>query len=267
MPEAPFNLLATEWDKVIDLIWTAPSSQRKISKYNIYIWESSYDLKLATESVSTSTRITNLENGKKYYMTVSAIDEENIEWPQSGAISSTPNIEIIEPVHPVAPPVVPKSKPLRAIAWDSLVTLSWDEGPRASQYESMFWVAPHQYEVEIKTKNNALSYVVEDLINDVPYFFTVQAIDENWFAISEQYSYVKSTPNWYWFKIIPSNKYMPQYIVPKTDNIKWQTWPETVLFILISLIVTIGVFIIKKWWNNREIINVINTQSVRKLQF
>ncbi len=274
-PDKIANVLATSGDKQIDLTWIAPNSQKEIDHYNVYVGESQYDLKIKAQVKVTNVIITNLTNDKEYFISVSAVDIDKAEGDKSNVINSKPKLfdtnctgDSYSPTgtspcfvcpapyqvnsnntvcaHAVAP--TGKEK-LRAISGDSKVTLTWEPYEEAVKYKVLFGIKSKKYEVELETEDNVTSYVVNDLMNKIPYYFTVVAIDERGIEISEKYNEVVEIPKGFGFKVVPSKKEIPTTILKdfsKESKIKGSTGPESITFIAVSFLIASVFFFLRK---------------------
>ncbi len=86
---------------------------------------------------------------------------------------------------------------IQAIPFDSSVSLSWPQFPgvQAYYYRISMGFAPMQYNDSIVTADNRTSATVYDLINNVPYYFSVAALDVNGQQISPLSQEVLAMPS------------------------------------------------------------------------
>ncbi|MBT4936853.1 hypothetical protein HON22_02955 [Candidatus Peregrinibacteria bacterium] len=253
-PGKPQNLLATAGDTKVDLSWKAPVSEKNIDHYNIYVGQNASTLVPFMQSRSVSALLQNLENSTEYALAVTAIDIAGEEGEKSDVIRVKPAKPVFvpvkeDPVEEVVHSVAPKKNPLRSISGDKKVTLSWEAFPEAEKYEIIFGIRSKQYEIKQRTSDNITSYVVNDLLNDLPYYFTVRALDENGFTISENYPEIRSIPNGSGFSIIPSKKVIPENIIhdfSKEEKVRGNTGPETMVLMLIAFVIAVIAYISKR---------------------
>lgn len=260
-PGIPENFTVTAHDSQVTLQWTAPISEIPATAYQVYWGTSQYDLKLLGKTSNTQALITKLTNGKEYFFNISAVSIDGAEGDKSNIITVIPVAQTVattptETVHPAA-----ANQPLRAIPGDSKVTLSWNAFDKAQFYKISFGIKSHQYEAFITTKDESTSYVVNDLLNNLPYYFTVTALDKNGFEISSDYSEIKAIPNGFGFNVIPS-KAIPQPMVD-TKKVKAldQTGPETWIFLALAGLCAGGLFL-----STKKKVHVSSASSVRYVQ-
>ena len=258
-PDPPHTLIATPGDMKIDLSWKEPQSEKKIDHYVIYMGQTKNDLQEFRQSKSLSILLPNLENNTEYFFAVTAIDTEGEESEKSLVIQSTPvkPIQKIEP-KPIEPvqeiketlhAVAAKKTPLRSIAGDKKITLSWDPFPTAQKYKIMFGIRSHQYENSQITQDNISSYVIKDLLNNLPYYVSIIALDSNGFPISENYPEIRAIPKGTGISIVPAKKSIPKNILydfSETKQVRGNTGPETSILIFLILSVSLIMYSYKK---------------------
>ena len=279
-PDPPTNLLATAGEEKIDLTWQAPFSEHKIVSYNIYLGKNQYNLNITSQSKTLNAVLTNLENDQKYFMAVSAVDEKGEEGEKSDLIQAIPkkfekkclnntysatgkepciicpppyqiennNTEcnLPEELHAAAekkeekPTTIPKKEMIRALPANAKVTLVWEPYEKAIFYKILFGIKSKKYEANLYTTNNESSYVIKDLLNNVPYYFTVVAVDENKTEISKRYPEISATPTGNTMLLIKpkktfNNKYfLKDFSTEKT--IKGNTGPQAILYLSLSCV-------------------------------
>ena len=238
IPGIPQNIQARAGDSVINLTWAAPTSDIEVKEYNVYLGQGANSLQKVKSVETLSTDLINLSNDATYFVAVSAVSTADIEGELSASIEASP-----ESLHSS----MPARQPLRAIPGDSKVTLSWDAFDEAEKYKVSFGIQPGQYEARLTTADNATSFVVDDLMNGLDYYFTVTALDATGFPLSENYPEVQATPNGFGFKIIPSKKEIPRPTI-EVEKVKemTQTGPETWIFLAVSLIAALALYISNK---------------------
>ena len=278
-PDPPIDVLATPGDSLVDITWKAGESERLIDHYNIYLGETKDDLILHSQSKEIHKTLDGLENNKEYYLQISTVDKEKEESERSEITTFKPHAEpIIEPIdtHPVASKMA-----LRAIPGDKKVTLSWDSYMRADFYKISFGIRSKQYESEILTEDSNTSFVLKDLINNLPYYFTVSALDEEGNQISENYKEVRVTPEGFGFQVVQAVKDISADIISQAtptyrNNTIYSkrlnnTGPETWIFLAIPLILT-SLFLFLKGRNTNKPVYVEPLEQrprrvSRKMQF
>lgn len=236
LPGTPENVELRGGDGLINVSWDEPTTGAEVKKYTVYIGYEKNELYPIKTTNKTSTDIVGLQNGTDYFIAVAAISEDGTEGSKSDAEKGTP-----ESLHGTA-----SKSPLRAMAGDSKVTLSWDAFSGAENYKILFGIKSNVYEGSILSTGNATSYVVTDLMNGFPYYFTVIALDANNLPLSERYPEAKATPTGFGFKIIAGKKVpLPSIQTDKVEKLE-QTGPETWIFLAFSLAVAGTFFFFKK---------------------
>jgi len=191
------------WDAIMD--YTNP-----ISKYRIYYGETETTLTKIAETKGSIVNwyIPNLENGKKYYFVVTAVDNQNNESAEKSLIVNA----------------IPTKKEsmVNAIASDTKVTLSWKNfGQNPSKYKIQYGVQSGQYTESVIISDSRTTWYIPDLINGVTYYFKVIALDPvgNEQTGSDE---VSATPFGSGFKLVASSK-KQNYVLPQTHKPEAET--------------------------------------------
>lgn len=160
--DGPTNVGAVAADGSISLSWTATKGA---SSYNIYEGTSP-DAEDATPaltgSTGTSATLTGLQNGKTYYLVVSAVNEGG-SGPMSAEVAA----------QPIAPPTGVSARP-----GDTSVTLSWSAASGSASY-SVYQGDHAAGEAigPIATGVTATSLTITGLTNGKTYYFQVASVN------------------------------------------------------------------------------------------
>jgi hypothetical protein len=175
---------------------------------------------------------------------ISDEDETMIEEPEDPA----------DPLNPTAPGQLPPASlynnPVQGNSVSNTVTLNWQPFPGvpASYYKIYFGLSSGQYDDYVITPDNRTTFPVRDLINGIPYYFAVAALDSQGNEISPLSAELTMIPSGTGFHAASQPQstgsghsfYQPGSAVnndllarvPAAD----ETGPEAVWLILISLI-------------------------------
>ncbi len=169
LPSKVTGLRAQTDDKKIHLSWDALTDHSATTtKYRIYYGEADNYTALTriaeTNGAVTKWFIPNLENNKKYYFAITAIDNKGNESNEKSLIvNGTPKA---------------KESLVRAVASDTKVTLSWQNfGQNPARYRINYGINQNQYTESVLTQSNLTTWYIPDLINNVTYHFQVIPID------------------------------------------------------------------------------------------
>ncbi len=165
VPDSPFAVTATGFDRQASVSWSAPRSDGGIAIQNYLIISSPDNLTISVSGNATTTSIAGLTNGTSYSFTVEAV---NSIGSSKKSIATTP-IEIL------GPPSEPTS--VTAKAGDSTATLTWEApsdsgGRRISGYRIM--MTPGKGRIETSDEE----YTFSGLVNGQTYRFDISAINE-----------------------------------------------------------------------------------------
>jgi len=257
-PPTVLNLEGVAGDSNVSVTWDAVTGHPVlISRYRVY-YGTAYDQlnKMMETSTDASSLIVDaLENGKQYFFAVTAIDTKGLESDsKSTEIAVTPMAPTEEPVSVTIDNNVDTtnggssafySATLQGAATANAVTLNWAPFPgiQPSFYKILFGFQSGHYSDYLITGAGTNSAVVRDLINGVPYYFAVVALDINGQEISSLSSELMIVPQGAAFHSASpelggieqsplSNSQFGQ--VPKTEA----TGPESVWLVLISVVVS-----------------------------
>ncbi len=273
-------------DTVIQLTWNpVEDHERPIQRYRIYYGTSFDKLDQTVDTIDSAAtwELRDLINDTQYFIAVKAVDTQGLESEEfSVTIAVTPvtadlcldvdcgdygvcgeegvcqcldgfsgeNCEIA--------PVAPIDGQIQATPYDGAVTLIWKPffGVRAYYYKVFMGFVPGQYSDYVFTSDNRTTVTVPDLINNMPYYFAVAALDVNGAQVSQLSGEVQATPTGIGFRPAapspvpfdagytqyPAAGYQPDNFdqgvyrdqlakVPQTD----ETGPEVIWVILASL--------------------------------
>ncbi len=227
-PPTVEGLEGTPGDGIIDLTWNpVESDERTIQKYRIAYGTSMDQLDQQVDTLDDSAhwQLRGLTNDIQYFVAVTAVDSKDLESEaRSTVIAATPfaadlcaavdcgehgacnegqctcdqgwsgltcNVQS-DTVFPSAPVTQ-----ITATPYDSGATLYWPAftGVQAYYYKIFLGFAPGQYTDAVITPNNQTSFAVKDLINNVPYYFAVAALDINGNQISPLSQEVAAIPS------------------------------------------------------------------------
>ena len=217
------GLEGTVGDSVVRLEWTSlESHERPVQHYRLYYGTHMDEMTqtMDTQDDTTAWELRGLNNETQYFIAVTAVDSQGLESEEkSVTIAVTPiapdlceniqcgdygvcgegvcecsegwsgltcNIEP-EPEEPAQDPIVdPSISQLQVLPLDGAASLSWPlfPGVQAYNYRVFMGFASRQYNDSIITSDNRPSLQVFDLINNVPYYFAVAALDINGQQIS-----------------------------------------------------------------------------------
>lgn len=165
---------------------------------------------LQTQGNATSLKIAGLLNGTQYFFAVKAIDSKGVQskdasvtiavTPVIGGEATLPDLSALQPSAPenggAMPPATLYNNPLMGVASSNTITLSWQAflGVPASRYKVYFGLNPGQYDDYLVTPDDRSNFAVRDLINGVPYYFAVVAINASGNEISPLSSELQMTP-------------------------------------------------------------------------
>ena len=216
------GLEGTAGDTLVDLTWMpVEDHERPIKNYEISYGTQmdKMDQKIDTQDNSAKWQLRGLTNYTQYFISIKAIDTQglmsddasvtiavtpvkpdlcvNVDCGSNGTCSEgacvcntgwsglTCNVQ--EQVNTV----------LSALPYDSSAVISWPpfQGVQAYHYKIFLGFAPGQYSDYVITPDNQTTYTVKDLINNVPYYFAVAALDFNGAQISQMSQEVQATPS------------------------------------------------------------------------
>ena len=217
-------------DAAVNLTWNpVEDHERPVQNYRVYygLTFDALDLTVDTEGDALTWELRGLANDSQYFVAVKAIDTQGLESEEmSVVIAVTPILpdpcaevecgengqctdgecvcdegyegnqcEITSEPGPITP--VPGGTMVQAIPMDSAVMLTWPAfaGVRGYYYKIFMGFAPGQYNDYVITPDNRTSTTVLDLINNVPYYFAVAALDINGNPISAMSQEVIAMPS------------------------------------------------------------------------
>ena len=251
------------------------------------------DKKVDTKDSTVKYDLTGLTNKTQYFVAVKAVDSKDLESKTSSTtIAATPvapdlcanvscgsngtcgsstgqctcntgwsgtTCNVADPIisTPVvtATPVVTTTNQLQATSYNSSVILSWQpfSNVQAYYYKVFIGFTPGKYSDYYLTENNTTSAKIQDLMNNINYYFAVVALDITGKQISMLSNEATAIPTGSGFKLAaPTQNLYTQptttYDLSATTNtaitqyqttqkaVKTKTGPETIWVILISII-------------------------------
>ena len=238
-PEKMQEINVTPWANKVKIQWSAPNSQSKIINYRIYLWLNSGEMEYFWKSSVNDITIENLLAEKKYYISISATDDQWLESEKSDPIE----VQTLEKTHDSPIWVITDDK-LSAIVGDSRVTLRWKAlWNQVSNYKIMYWIDKTNLEEIINTNSDNTIYYIDDLINKVPYYFQIVWTDSLWQEVTRRSNMILTIPNWpgivraWWY--IDRSQYETKLI--EIISHKWsalKTWSEIWFILALCLIVS-----------------------------
>lgn len=208
---APLGVQALPGNGTVSITWL-PLGKTDISGYKVYsgtndlITDTVVAQVAGTESMAF---ISGLQNGQIYYFAVSAIGTGGSEGTKSQIVSAQP----FDPSTPLMSPspfisATPGLKRIIAVPSDGSVELQW-ESPTApaAYFDVRFGISPGVYSERFAVSGFLLSTTVSDLINALPYYFTIVPLNANGIPTGEQYVEVQMAPGY--SGVHPAPQYPP----------------------------------------------------------
>lgn len=214
-PPQVLNLDGVAGDGSVTLSWDPITTHNSaISTYHIYYGTDMNALNKVVKTTKTPVKLTGLSNGTQYFFAVTAVDAKGVESEQKSQLvaitpqSSMPvsvggnedqNLNLFDvdvtgfepqaeaPVvtqEPTVPQASLYNNPLMGTPADTMMTLSWEAFPgvSAAAYKVYFGLKSGEYDdYQVVSQTTA---TVKDLINNVPYYFAVVAVDADGKEIS-----------------------------------------------------------------------------------
>ncbi len=274
LPSTVQNPEGIAGDSEVLLTWNTVSDHvTGISSYKVSYGTShdNLDQTAQTESSATSLKITGLQNDTQYFFAVKAVDSKAFESLEASVVIAVTPVGVQEVVvddglQPSAPetgltmpPASLYNNPLMGAASSNTVSLTWQAFPgiNAARYKVYFGLNPGQYDDYVATNDNRTSFAVNDLINNVPYYFAVVAMNFAGNEISPLSAEFQMTPKGGVFKSLPSDQVVssrPTYVSPLSNMQLAQvpgqedTGPATTWMVVIALTFAAGI----SYFNNRR---------------
>lgn len=266
------------------LTWDAVSGHTTgIASYKVSYGTSheNLDQTAQTDGSATSLKITDLQNDTQYFFAVRAVDSKGLESQEASVvIAVTPispedetgagveptDTEGLQPSAPetgttvfgiTMPPASLYNNPVMGTASSNTVTLTWQAFPgiNAVYYKVYFGLHPGQYDDYVVTRDNRTSFAVNDLINNVPYYFAVVALNFAGNEISPLSAEFQMTPQGSGFQSLPADQVIagrPTYVSP-LSNMQFaqvpaqeDTGPATTWIVIIAITLAGGLFYFNK---------------------
>lgn len=276
-------------DLEVLLTWDAVSGHTTgIASYKVYYGTDHENLARTaqTEGSATSLKISDLVNDTQYFFAVKAVDAKSLEsGDASVVIAITPvspesatgtgeDVTGTDGLQPSAsetgttmfgttmPPASLYNNPVMGSASSNTVTLVWQAFPgiNAVYYKVYFGLHSGQYDDYVVTRDNRTSFAVNDLINNVPYYFAVVALDFAGNEISPLSAEFQMTPQGSGFQSLPAGQVTsgrPTYVSPLSNTqfaqvpAQEDTGPETTWMVIIAITLAGGFF----YFNKKRLLN------------
>lgn len=274
-------------DTEVLLTWDAVSGHTTgIASYKVNYGTSHENLDQAaqTEGSATSLKIIDLQNDTQYFFAIKAVDSKGLESEEASVVIAVTPVSPEEEETPVVdepvdtdsmqpsapetdvpttvpsitmPPASLYNNPVIGSASSNTVSLTWQPFPgiAAVYYKVYFGLNPGQYDDYEVTTDNRTSFAVNDLINGVPYYFAVVALNFAGNEISPLSAEFQMTPQGSGFQSLPADQVVasrPTYISP-LSNIQFaqvpaqeDTGPAATWIVIIAITLAGGVFYLNK---------------------
>lgn len=282
-------------DSSVKLSWTSVTNhEQTIQNYRIYYGTKTDNLsaKADTKDSTASWELKGLTNNTQYFIAVKAIDSKSLESSEySTTIAITPVASLCANVScgsngtcdsatgqckcssgwsGTTCAISSASSQIQATAYDSTVLLSWQpfSNIQAYYYKIFMGFYPGQYSDYYITSNNSTTAQIQDLINNVNYYFAVAALDIAGTQISTLSKEVSAMPSGVGFKSAASSA--PVYTQSYTQSdiygqaayqyqtakkaAQTKTGPETFWIVLISTGLAFLFYSFKKKFCNNNMI-------------
>ncbi|MBI5411600.1 fibronectin type III domain-containing protein [Candidatus Peregrinibacteria bacterium] len=190
------NVNGQAGDRQVTLAWDAVTpTDKPIQKYRIAYGSIFTELSqtIDTPDAATMYTVQNLENAHQYFFALSAVDTDATEGKKSVVIAVTPTMP--QPI--TMPPAVTAGTLLQGSPMDSAASLVWSPVPDIPvyAYRIYFGLKSGAYDDFLTTPNQPTNMAVHDLINGIPYYFAVAALDGEGHEISPLSNEVVLTPD------------------------------------------------------------------------
>ncbi len=151
--------------KRVDFSWAPPANHAEVNHYVIRYGRSpdELDQEYTTTDNGTTWYIVGLNDYTNYYFQVFSYAADGLPNGQSEIVSETPRSVLN----------------LNATACDTKVQLDWQRQPdeRIRNYQVAYGLAAGDYIERRSLPDDRVSWEVRNLINDVPYYFTIRGLD------------------------------------------------------------------------------------------
>ncbi len=159
------SIQTTPQSKRVNLTWDPPANHTEISYYTILYGraEDNLDRDYTTADSGTSWHITGLNDQTVYYFQVMSYDTDGTPNGKSEVVKETPRSYLN----------------LRATACDATVQLDWQDqaDERIRHYQIAYGLKSSDYLERQNLLGRRTTWEVRNLINGVPYYFTVRGLD------------------------------------------------------------------------------------------
>ncbi|MBU0706081.1 Ig-like domain-containing protein [Patescibacteria group bacterium] len=276
LPPTVTNPEGIAGDSEVLLTWDAVSGHiTGIAGYKVSygISYENLDQTAQTEGNATSLKIANLQNGTQYFFAVKAVDSKGLESAEPSTVIAVTPVSPAEAVkeegageglQPSAPetgtgmpPASLYNNPLIGTASSNTISLIWQPFPgvSAARYKIYFGLNSGQYDDYTATVDNSTTAVVNDLINNVPYYFAVVALNYAGNEISPLSAELQIAPSGSGFQSLPAGQVTggrATYVSPLSNmqfaNVPAQeaTGPATTWIVIIAITLAGGIFYLNK---------------------
>ncbi len=197
---APTNVQALGGPNAVSISWLAPPGEG-ISGYRVYSGTNQLIVDtVAAEAIApaSSTIVSGLQNGQVYYFTVAAMSQNGGESARSLPVSAVPM-----PLDPSLPPTdtpfatqTPNlSKNITGIPRNGSIELQWDlPFLQTAFFDVQFGIASGVYSERFSVAGSTRNVIIPDLINNLPYYFTVIPLTQTGVPTGEQYIELRVVP-------------------------------------------------------------------------
>jgi len=178
-------------DKQVTLTWQPVTvSDNIIQNYRVYFGTTfdKLDQKLDTVGAVTSAVVQNLENDKQYFFAIRAVDSKGMESEETSVtVAVTPVAPQVEstPVEVTTNATPSTLGGIQGTALPNAVALTWQPFTQTGVYfyKVYFGLQAGQYDDYVMTPapqgfQSPIGLTIQDLINGVPYHFSVVALDD-----------------------------------------------------------------------------------------
>lgn len=195
---APTNVQIIPGNGTVSLSWQPPVGEG-ITSYKVYSGTDQLIINTVAAQVTAPTNsalISGLQNGQVYYFTVAALAQDGGEGARSLAVSAVPTLP-----DPTLPPITPtpiptaSAKNVVGIPRDGSVELQWDTPfLQTAFFDVQFGISSGVYSERFSVSGLTRNVIIPDLINNLPYYFTVIPLDQSGVPTGEEYAEIRVAP-------------------------------------------------------------------------
>lgn len=271
----------------VTLSWApVENHSTSIVTYHIYYGTQMNQLnqELQTQTNQALYKISGLQNEQQYFFVVTAVDSKGLESaensqviaitpqaPNSTSPSSTNNepIDVLDfdlfgsapEINSVQTPVqISEStltQPLTGVPSDTAMNLSWQPfaGITAAGYKVYFGLNSGEYDDYVLVPGTRTSVTIRDLINEIPYYFAVVALDSNGKEISSLSPEFQGVPTGRAFHSAASDQItpsQPSYVSPLANfqlskvPANGQVGMASTILVALSILIGGGFYAVRK---------------------